>query len=510
MGEGEAEEKKPEKPSLDSYFSGGKELPKFGGEALAAPRPPLPAARGVGHSHASYLPTAIQPDEAPLDWRRYVTPKIPTSSSLEVFDLKLEAEPEAPNAHQDRTDSATRANYWRAYGTEAQALERQGSNIAGDYAAFMAAQKNPELRALGFLMHAGWTGDASSLAEQQHVAPNLTMNALFRGDGSLNTSTDDDSAISTAGARLTAHGDAKQSHDDLVAADSGLSSSVELLKSAGHELDAALQSVHAAEHNSEAVELRQQVAEDREALEELQQRTEGRKGALEFAAGGIVKFSVLEAKEVGDIVESLGVMASYAIGRFNDRALNELEQRLRSHSKKLDSEEQQTAQAERKSAEAKQLAAVHSFRAARQNVVKAIQARQKAYNAAGQASAASSGGGARSRSRIAGAMAAIPAVEFLYGLARDIAEKLAIRAVKYSDAAASGFHMAVYAHRPQATDMVAALDQVEGVKMYFDGVAEHWAHRLVSLQRVQTLLGGNRPTEATSNPPDEAKSEKTH
>jgi hypothetical protein len=338
------------------------------------------------------------------------------------------------------------------------------------------------------------------------VAPNLTMKGLFRGNGTLNMSPADSHAIGTAGHRLTQHGDGKQEHDDLDAADHQLHGSLEGFEGAGKRVEAGRKAVDAAETYIEVTKLRHEVAEDRDALEEAQHHAEVVKSGIEFFAGGLTKFAVLEAKEFGDLVESIGVMASYAVGRYDDHSIAALEQKLKADTKQLHSAEGIRAYAMLEVAKLESLATVHEFRKARDAVLVALQNRQRAYNKAGRASAANSDGNGSSRSKILGVMTAIPAVELVLGLARNLAQRTASSGAKYSNEAGSGFNMAVQGQRVQATHLISALDQIEYVRIHFAETVVQWNQRLISLRSAQTLLGGHRP-DAQSDEAESAESE---
>lgn len=492
MGEEQAEEKKSKSPSLDSVFDEGAKLPKFGAEE-AAPLPKLPSPSLTSRSHGTYQISAAQPDEEALDWRRYVTPKDP-GPALNRLDLEPGQVPDAPNTHQERTDQGQRQLFWNSYGASSRSIEAVRAGVATDYQSFMMAQANPDLAALGFTMSSpSWKGDASSLADEQKLAPNLTAKNLFRGDGSINLTGADRAAMKSAGHLVMEGVGAKQQHDDLIGADSHLRASVSDFARSGAELDVSRSEVESAEIEIEKVKLQNEVAEDREALEKAQHHVELVKSGLEFIAGGLIKFAVVEAKEAGDLVESIGSMAAYAVARHSDASISSLEEKLQADTNKLQTAAGRVAYARFEAAKKNSLGRVHAFRAARQRVIEAIQARQKAHVAAGKASAASSGGSSSSRAKISGVMAAIPAAELLLGLVKSIATISAEASAKYTEHAGSGFHMAVYDHRMQPTHLVSALDQLTYLQVHFGGLTVQWAHRLASLQEMQTRLGGARP-----------------
>src|SRR5262249_30697750 len=148
--------------------------------------------------HGSYQLNSKQPDEQPLDWRRYVHAQYP-GSKFQIHDLTPGREPEAPNTHQDRMDPGLRTMYWAAYKGAVLKTDAQQHSLAGDYHSFMAAQNSADLRALGFVMPSeGWNGDAGELTDLQQMAPGTTMASLFRKDGSINTSRSDDQAVANA------------------------------------------------------------------------------------------------------------------------------------------------------------------------------------------------------------------------------------------------------------------------------------------------------------------------
>jgi len=493
MGEEQAEEKKSKSPSLDSVFDEGAKLPKFGAEE-AAPLPRLPSPNAAARSHAAYHMDTRQVDEDPIDWRRYVTPKDP-GAVFTRFELEPGHSPEAPNAHRDRTDEGQRGMFWSAYVSHSHEIETVQTAVVSDYRAFMMAQENPELRALGFVMSSEtWKGDASTLADQQKVGGNMQARDLFRGDGSLSLNSADERAIENAGQRVRAGTGAKQEHDDLAAADSGLRASMDDFEGAGYALGAGRHDVEKAEQAIERVKLQHEVAEDREKLEQVQQHVERVKAGIEFVAGGLVKFAVLGPAEAGDIVESIGAMASYAISRYSDNAIGDLEAKLAADTQELQTTEAREVHAGFEAAKKWCLSLLSKFKAERHRVIAALLVRQHAYNKAGKASASSSGGNGSSQSKISGTMAAIPMAELLLGMVKSIATTSAEASTKYSTMAGSGFHMALYDRRMQPTQLVAVLDQLEYLKIYFSGLTAQWTQRLASLQKAQTRLGGSRPS----------------
>jgi len=489
-----ADPKSDEKPAyLQSVMTGEEANPfKTAMNGRKQPAPRLPAEQPRGMSHGSYHLDKAQPEMEPLDWRQYVSPRDP-GKNYQVFDLEAGAMPAPSNTHLDETQAGERQGDWFAYVAQSHTVDAKQRELAIDYRGFMEAQNSGDLQALGFLLPSpGWSGDIATLASQQVVAPGVKMESLFRSDGSLHTSVSDDSAIDRSAKSTEAHGPAKSAHDKTVAADHNLLAKYQLFDGATQDFLRSKGRVETAQKGLEVIELRHQVDEDREALAKAKEHGEDVKASLEFLAGGLVKYMVLEPHEFGDLIESVGVMASYAVGKVSGRSIDAAQQQLQHDVAKLHTAEAAEAQMKVKDAQAEVLIALTSLKAAREHVLVALQERQSAYEEAGKASASASGGTASSRNKIAGLMTAIPTAEYVYALAGSLADKAA-RAAHYSDAAAAGFHMAVYDQKVQARDFVSALDQIEYVRIHFTAIAGQWARRLGRLQQLQTRLGGVRP-----------------
>jgi len=486
--------KSDEKPTdLQSMMTGDEANPfKTAMNGRKQPDPSLPAEQPRGMSHGSYHIDKAQPEMAPLDWRQYVSPRDP-GKDYQLFDLEAGRMPEPSNTHIDQAQAGERQGDWFAYVGQSHAVDAKQRELAIDYRGFMEAQNSGDLQALGFVLPSvGWAGDIATLANQQVVAPGVKMESLFRSDGSLHTSAADESAIDQSAKSTAAHGPAKSAHDKSVGADHNLLAKYQSFDAASKRFLGDKQKVETARKELEVVELRHQVDEDRDALEKAKEHGEGVKSSLEFLAGGLVKYMVLEPHEFGDLIESVGVMASYAVGKVSGRSIDAAKEKLQQDVAQLHSAEAAAAQSRVKDAEADVLVSLTSLKAAREEVLVALQERQAAYEKAGNAAASASAGSSSSRNKIAGLMTAIPAAEYVYGLAASLADKAA-RAAHYSDAAAAGFHMAVYDQQVQARHFVSALDQIEYVRMHFTTIAGQWARRLGRLQQMQTRLGGVRP-----------------
>ncbi len=475
--------------------------------AKAQPLPSLPDTRhprGISE-HADSHMDRRQPDEQAVDWRNYVTASGP-GNALPTQSLLAGAEPEAPNRSQDKLDPAFRARSWDAYSVASQQVDDTQRSLGPDYAAFMQAQDHPDLHTLGFVKPShDWKGNAGTFADKQNVLDDTRLGSLFRPNGGLNASPDDQAGMAKASEALR-HGVAKDEHDATIGDD-------HLLRAAKLDFDGerenvklALDDINSARRDIYRVHLTHEVAEDREALEQAKGHAEDVKSTIEFIFGGAFKYLVTGPEEAADSMESFGAMVSYAVSKVSNRSIETAEAKLRVDTKKLQDEEANKALDDYQKAKGKASVALKKLGKARQQVLAAMNARKAVYVKAGRESAQASGGDASTRAKIAGFIAAIPTVEAISGMLRNLVMKVSGSPASYSPQAGTGFAMAVHAQRTQPTHFVTALGHLAYLKGTLSEASRLWDSRLAALQKARTQLGGERAADS----PDTSSASSTH
>ncbi len=440
--------------------------------------------------HSGSQPGKKQADESELDWRGYVKPTDP-GNALGSLNLDQGSEPEAPNTNQSRMDPGIRNQAWNAYQEKTGDAANMRDTVAPDFAAFMDGAKNPDLIALGFTVPNGFKGDATSFADKQNVSGGTSLGSLFNKQGGANLLVDDHEGIANAQtARGT--GAAKPQHDATVSADHKLKSKLLTFKSTEEGVREGFHKIEAAQDEIEKVQLSKEVSEDKEALEEAKGHAEDVKGTVEFVFGGMLKYLVAGPEEAVDMMESIGTMASYAVGKVSGHAIERAEAKLKADTAKLQGVEAKQAVAHFEEAKSFMRRSVQAMKAAREAVLAELGERKASYETAGNASAQASGGSSATQAKITALMAGLPAVEAMTGLIKGMVSKTAHK-TPYESMAGMGFHMAVHARRGQATNFVTALGQMQFTHQKFKGLETEWENRLRSLQKVREQLGGVRP-----------------
>lgn len=455
--------------------------------------PPLPDVNKKPQlgEHSSGRPGKQQADESELDWRGYVKPANP-GNTLGSLNLNQGGEPEAPNTNQSRMDPGIRNMAWDAYQEKTSDAAGMRESVAPDYGAFMDGTKNPDLIALGFTVPEGFNGDAASFADKQNVSGGTSLGSLFNKQGGANLLVDDQEGIGNAkGARETS-GAAKPQHDATVSADHKLKSKVLAFKSAEEGVREGFHGIEHATLEIERVQLSKEVSEDKEALEEAKGHAEDVKKTLEFVFGGALKFLVAAPHEAVDMMESIGTMASYAVGKVSGHAIERAEAKLKADTVKLQGVEAKKAAEGFETAKAVMRGRVQAMKSAREAVLAELGERKASYETAGNASAKASGGSSATQAKLSALVAAVPAVEAMTGLIKGMVAKTAHKTA-YDSMAGMGFHMAVHAGRAEATNFVTAIGQMQFIHEKFKGLDAEWSSRLRSLQKVREQLGGVRP-----------------
>ncbi len=496
MGEpgGYEDEDKQKSPMDDwSKLPSPDDLPTFGQPRRQTPMPPLPDPVHPKHrpEHGGWGETSKQPDEEPLDWRTYVQAADP-GKTLAIRNVLPGGQPQAPNQHQDRFDPTMRSMYWRDYSQAAAHVDSMQNMIAPDFNAFMDGENNADLQALGFVIPAGESGDASAFADKQDVSGGTTLASLFNGNGSLNLTKKDQAGMQHAHDAFEKHGTAKPAHDMTVSADHDLKSALHEFEAAKTLVKEADQGVETAKADIERVSLAHLVAKDKEAVEKAKEHAESVQKSIEFVVGGALKYTLAGPEEAIDAVEGIGAMASFAVSKVSGHSIEAAEAVLAQDTEKLEDKEAEIARGNLERAKTKVAARLAQLKAKREAVLAMLGKRKQFYEAAGRASAHASGGDAATQGKMTALMAAIPAAETLVGMVRNIATKCADPGPAYTQMAGSGFAMAVYDASPQATNMVSALGNIAYIRSRFGMLLYQWETRLASLQKARTQLGGRR------------------
>lgn len=469
------------------------DMPVFGQPPRQTPAPALPDPVHPVHrpEHGGWQQTSKQPDEEPLDWRTYVQVTDP-GKTLPIRNVLAGSQPQAPNQHQDRVDPTMRSMYWNDYSQAASQVDGMQNAIAPDYNAFMDGQNNADLQALGFVIPAGETGDASAFADKQDVSGGTRLASLFNGNGSLNLTKKDQAGMQHAHDAFEKHGTAKPAHDLTVSADHDLKSALHEFEAAKFAVKGANKDVENAKTEIERVDLSHLVAKDKEAVEKAKEHAESVQKSIEFVVGGALKYMVAGPEEAVDALEGIGAMASFAVSKVSGHSIAAAEAVLAKDTEKLEDKEAELARGKLEAAKSRVSEQLAHLKAKRETVLAMLGKRKQVYEGAGKASARASGGDAATQGKMTALMAAIPAAETLVGMVRNLATKSADPGPRYTRMAGSGFAMAVYDGSPQATNMVSALGNLAHIRSRFSVLLYQWETRLASLQKARTQLGGSR------------------
>ncbi|MBL0214438.1 MAG: hypothetical protein IPQ07_11175 [Myxococcales bacterium] len=465
--------------------------PRSGAEALHA------VAARAGHqvsrerSHSASRPDKVQVDESELDWRAYVKPKDP-GAVLGALDLVPGLQPEAPNTNQERIGPGIRQMAWHRYQLKADEVAATRERVADDYANFMTGAKSPDLIALGFTVPYGFRGDAAAFADAQNVSGATSLGSLFSRRGSTNLGAEDHRGIANARGARERSGAAKPEHDATVVADHRLRSKLLAFQSAEEGVRGAFSGIESARLGIERVRLTREVYEDREALEAAKGHAEDVKNTVEFVFGGALKAFVADPEEAVDLMESVGTIASYAVGKMSGNAIARAEAALKAATFKLHDTAAKEAASKFEEAKLAMRSKILAMKAAREAVLAELGQRKAAYEVAGTASAQASGGSRLTQAKISALVAALPVVEAMTGLIKGMVARTAHQPT-YDTTAGVGFHMAAHAGRPQATNFMTALGEMAFIHSRFQMLDVEWSRRLLSLQHTQAQLGGVRP-----------------
>jgi hypothetical protein len=437
-------------------------------------------------------------DDAEVKWTHYVSAK-PPGHPYRIYDVAVGANtPSAmgknskPEVQPQPQSHVARQESWAEFRKQSLMVDAQQHRVAPEYNTFFQAEKNDDLRALGFVMSSSeWKGNTAVLADQQRLTENgQPMGTLFRGEGRLNTTTTDQAGMAKAKTAMDSHGTAKREHDATNGADQDLRSKVSELRAALKLLDDAGAAVNVAAAKLDQLYARRAIESDHKKIEKIKANNEKILHLIERVAGGAAKFMAGGAEF--DAVEFIGQTA----GAVSADDLQQLRHALASHEEQLEDAETRELVAGVQSAKGKALAAIAGVDGKRSALRQSIGARKDCYARAGAASAKASGGNAATQNKITSMMAAIPVVEVVMHQLQTMVGTLQGRP-HYSEAAGRGFGIATWNQMPQAENFVLALEQMEYCRIYFGDLLRDWQQRLSGLKAVRVQLGGARPGDSS-------------
>lgn len=469
-------------------------------------------------------PAARDPDEAPVSWEHArvappnpfeffsctVTGTVPSRTPGPVGPATpRRAEPtSAPCAsehhHEPRSDSVRatpelsqdrREGYWAAFAAVSQVAEERHEVVGERVEEFRHAERDQQLRALGYIVPVGFTGDLWTLTDAQHVPyqDGMAVGALFDGEGELHLDKHEQRAIDASG-KAMGHGKGGIERSLLVTvqADEGLKMAISSVGRAAETLSARLEGVHQAIALIEASHAAARAGELRAQLDQLRADTaRGVEivGTLMSFAKGVVHGA---EGEIGDAIGEIGTLAATIMGHLDDPRMHRLEQALEREELAEQHATEDALAHGLKEAKLGAHAAMRGVSAASSGLNQAMTQRRLAYNDLGLAAGRQVSGPQRSRRKIAAILAAIPLVELVVGRARALAGD-DVRTPEYDQAAGRGLGMALYHDVPVARAFLRACGELTYTRDYFGIVEGEWQQRLFALRQVKDRIGGRRP-----------------
>lgn len=487
--------------------------------------PPQPQPAPVaGHLTSHQDPHAVKlpPDEQPVDWMQYAevtappdpfvlrdiipaeTPPAPPDTVVQWHDpSELYGHGEAPSPnpldsgkiHVDAFHMDQRLAWWDAYRAVATQVDGMQRDVAPDVDLFRHAERNPELRALGFILdRKDWQGNLGSLAEDQQVPQRggPRVGSLFFGSD-LALSGPDDRAIASAGEAMQ-HGRGGVEHAFLETerADTDLKDAIEDIKSAAinvsetkHGIDAAVADLDAAAAAREASEARVDIAA-------LRREADVVAGTLSFAFGLPEQLTtILDGGATG--TDALGTTANTILGLVSDERLHDAQTRLAEATRRMQDAAEKGLEARLAHAWDESRKAVHKLQGSRNKLLGKLTERREAYNAAGLAAAEVSSGPDASKHKVAAIISAIPIVEAVVAAIRNIVDKTTNAAPTYTREAALGYGIARYHQTEESLELPIAIGQLLYIQRMWGMSLANWKQRLDTLLAAKDRIAGPRP-----------------
>ena len=388
-----------------------------------------------------------------------------------------------------------RQEAWMAYRESAMQIQTMEEALAPDLNQFFHAEKNNDLKALGFIMAKGYKGNLLDLTSKQEVPTRggPQIGGLFKGDNSLNTTKADEKAINTSAAALQhGKGGAEAGFLGTTKADSDLKAELSKVKAAADTAIAANEKLNSATAAVKYAEAQEKADEAQAEIKELTEQAEQVKSIIEFTVGAPEKLAKL-AEEGINKLEAVGTIASLMLDIFPSAAMDAAKAKLAAAQTEMKTEKGKQLQADLNAAKAGLRAALESLAGEKSALASAMTARRQAYNAAGVAAGAAAGGSTSSQQKVAGIIAAIPIVETAVAALRNITDKTMKVRPPYTEKAGLGYGIAVSHKFSQALNLPNAIGILEYCNLWFGSVQADWTERLNSLMAAKERIAGTRP-----------------
>jgi hypothetical protein len=428
----------------------------------------------------------------------------PPNAIMEKMPSHHQQNDDYPNPFKDQDKDKVQIGHWKlvqrqeawdAYRNKALGVKAMQDAVKPDVDLFRHAEKNEELKALGFIMKKGFTGDLTTLAGEQQVPQQggPSVGSLFGSSGLNLTKADQKSIDGAAHARETGKDKGmSQAFLGTNKADTDLKAALEFLKAAAEQVTATKQTLESAIQAIEYANAEKEAEDAKAEIEELKKTVEFVKGFIEFATSGPGKLAKL-AEEGIDKLEAVGTISSLILDIIPIAGMKEAEGKLAAAQEKMKTAKGKQLQANLEAAKASSRGAVHDLAGKRDSLLSALTARRLAYNTAGDASGHAATGNDASKKKVAGLVAAIPIVENVVAALRNISSKTAFARPEWDEKSGLGYGIALYHQNWEAIDLPTAIGMLEWCNLYFGFTGEDWQDRLTMLLKTKEQLQGTTP-----------------
>ncbi|MCP4362292.1 MAG: hypothetical protein GY796_30160 [Chloroflexi bacterium] len=414
-----------------------------------------------------------------------------------------------PSHHQtpDRFDrgrfeqielSLDRQRAWQAISQKVSGVQTGWNRLVPMITAYNNAQddatlQNPEMGMQAF--QSGQSGDLGQLADQQNVprtgSSRTSLGSLFSGENNteLNLNRSDNRAIDRA-ANNPAVATAVLSAQE---ADANVKTAVSNVRAKIRGVETALHSVSTASANLQLARAENEQETAQSSYNSAVSARDGMKANVKDLLDltkGLVSVAGGDASALWDIA---GLAANRIVDASYANRISQAKRRLDRAISQVQGARITAGAAALREAQSAVTTALAELTTARDGVKAPLIARRNAYNNLATVASSRSGGGSQSRSRIAGAIAAIPPTEVVVQRisAMSSAASGAVGDASYSRDSGIGYTMAQQNGQEQTmATFVTHYGGLRALNLMMNGKKAHWEARLQSLRAIITRLGG--------------------
>lgn len=402
-------------------------------------------------------------------------------------------------------DLVRRQAHWEAYAQAASLVQSMQEDIKGDFDRFIAAEKDPNLKALGLPGNTSKGSMTDLISQQQVPRGGLQVGELFTSDNMLNTSPQDQQAIATvADAAAQGHSDLEEKFLSTEASDSELQEKIAALSAAAHDVTASKSGL------ATAVKAIEQAAAERDKgaaaaeLAQLAAESASVKSMLGFittAPGKLISLAATaEPAKVGapagptgggvNPLSAAGTVASLLLDAVPDERMVDAQRKLELADLRIQDAKAGQLQLHLEAAKADTFAKIAHMRAARSALHTALTNRRKSYLVAGKAAGQAAVGPKASQDKVAGIIAAIPLVEQAVASLRNLVDKSLYSESTYSRSAGIGYGIALHHQFPEASALAPAIGTLGYIHAQYAEKLYDWSQRLTALLSAKEQIAG--------------------